>query len=73
MKIDTKNVLDKMLQKKIKLIDPASTFIKAFYTRMIMNKRRKQLKKATVKIQRSVRAYLALARKMKKKKAVKII
>jgi len=73
MKMATQNVLDLMLQKKLKFINHAASMIKVHYRRNGTNKRRIELKDETRKIQRAVRAFLVISRKLRRKKAVKII
>jgi hypothetical protein len=62
-----------MLSKTTRFIESASTLIKVHYRRSKMAKRRLELQSGTAMIQRAVRNYLKIARKLKKKKAVIII
>ena len=73
LKMSTQNVLDNLLKKRTRFIESAATLIKVHYRRSKMAKRRFELQKGTLMIQKAVRNYLRIARKLKKKKAVKNI
>jgi hypothetical protein len=57
----------------MKYLETASTLIKAHYRRSLMSKRRTQLKVNTKIVQRAIRGFLKIARKLRKKKAVRTI
>lgn len=73
LKMSTQNVLDNLLIKKTKFINQASTLIKVHYRRSKMSKRRNELKTCTTIVQKSIRNFLKIARKLRKKRAVRII
>lgn len=73
LKMATQNVLDTLLNKKLRHIELAATMIKVHYKRAIMSKRRRELLKQTKKVQKAVNAFLKIMRHLRKKKAVRII
>ena len=73
LKMSAQNRLDSLRQKKLEMIEYASTRIKAQYRYYKMSQKRKVYRRDLPKIQRAVKSYLVHLRVFKKKLAVKKI
>jgi len=73
MKMSTKNFLDISLGHTTKKMNYSSTLIKACYRMSIKRKIRKNLKSNSIKLQKTIRNYLIIAKMLKKKKSVLVI
>lgn len=73
MKMSTKNFLDISLSHTIRKITYSCTLIKSCYRMSVKRKIRKDLKSNSIKLQRTIRNYLIVAKMMKKKKSALII